>query len=52
MSELSANEPHGDDGQPELVGRIRPIAEIFFGAYAVCMILRIARDFWLAISPG
>jgi len=50
MSDLPANERHEDDGQPLLLSRIRPIAEIFFGGYAVSMILRIAHDFWLAVS--
>jgi hypothetical protein len=50
MSELASNDPDEDEERPALLGRIRPIAEVFFGGYAVAMILSIAHDFWLAIS--
>jgi hypothetical protein len=53
MSEISASQPDEVDDQPAMLGRIRPIAIIFFGAWAVGMILTIAytlvdavRDMW------
>ena len=54
MSEIPASQPDEvDDDQPAMLGRIRPIAIIFFGASVIGMILTIAytlvdavRDMW------
>jgi hypothetical protein len=53
MSEIPAGQPDEVDDQPAMLGRLRPIAAIFFGAWAIGMILTIAytlvdvvRDMW------
>jgi len=50
MSEVSANEPHEGDDRPALLGRIRPIAAVVFGAIALSTILSMLYEFWCTIA--
>jgi hypothetical protein len=50
MSDLPANELHDVDDRPALLGRIRPIAAVVFGAIALSTILGMLYEFWCTIA--